>query len=74
VVIRRAGSFLGNGPARCAGIRYWADSTFIASRGIPTVLSPGGEGAQTDAEWASITDTIDCTRILIEVTRSMEHR
>lgn len=63
------------GSPEVLGMSYWADSAFIASRGIPTVLfGPGGEGAHADIEWVSITDTIDCTGILIEVARSMEHR
>ncbi|MHA7189567.1 M20/M25/M40 family metallo-hydrolase [Arthrobacter sp. MDT2-16] len=59
-------------PSDIVGMSYWADSAFIASRGIPTVLfGPGGEGAHADVEWVSITDTIDCTRILTDVARSM---
>jgi acetylornithine deacetylase len=55
------------------GMSYWADSAFISSRGIPTVLfGPGGEGAHADIEWASITDTIDCARTLLEVARRMD--
>ncbi|MEG9250294.1 M20/M25/M40 family metallo-hydrolase [Arthrobacter sp. Soc17.1.1.1] len=76
LVTALAGAYTGvrSGSPDVVGMSYWADSAFIASRGIPTVLfGPGGEGAHADVEWASITDTIDCTRILIEVARSMEH-
>lgn len=44
------------GPAAVAvaGLSYWADAAFLASRGIPTVLfGPGGEGAHAEVEWVS---------------------
>ncbi|MFI0772441.1 ArgE/DapE family deacylase [Streptomyces sp. NPDC021218] len=59
-------------PAQTSGISYWADSAFIASLGIPTVLfGPGGEGAHADVEWVSVSDTVDCTRVLIRAARSL---
>jgi acetylornithine deacetylase len=52
-------------PAETAGMSYWADSAFLSARGIPTVLfGPGGEGAHADVEWVSLTDTVDCARVL----------
>jgi acetylornithine deacetylase/succinyl-diaminopimelate desuccinylase-like protein len=52
------------------GASYWADSAFISAAGIPTVLyGPGGEGAHADVEWASISDTVTCTRVLTAVAR-----
>ncbi|MFF4180704.1 M20/M25/M40 family metallo-hydrolase [Streptomyces sp. NPDC001750] len=59
-------------PAAIGGISFWADSAFIASRGIPTVLfGPGGEGAHADVEWVSLSDTVDCTHMLIIAARSL---
>jgi acetylornithine deacetylase len=50
------------------GASYWADSAFIATAGIPTVLfGPVGEGAHAVEEWVSISDTVTVTRILIAV-------
>ncbi len=60
-------------PADIAGMSYWADSALIAAAGIPTVLfGPGGDGAHAEVEWVSISDTVDCARILLDVARSME--
>ena len=59
-------------PAEVAGMSYWADSALIAARGVPTVLfGPGGEGAHADVEWVSLTDTVDCARILTEAARAL---
>ncbi len=59
-------------PTDVVGMSYWADSAFIADRGIPTVLfGPGGEGAHADTEWVSLSDTADCARILLETARSI---
>jgi acetylornithine deacetylase len=61
--------------AEVGGLSYWADSAFLATHGIPTVLfGPGGEGAHADVEWVSLTDTVDCTRILVEVARALFRR
>ena len=61
--------------AEVGGMSYWADSAFLATHGIPTVLfGPGGEGAHADVEWVSLTDTVDCTRILVEVARALFRR
>ena len=58
--------------APVSGMSYWADSAFIAERGIPTVLfGPGGDGAHGDIEWASIGDTVDAARILVELARAL---
>ncbi len=49
-----------------AGVSYWADSAFIASAGIPTVLfGPSGEGAHAEVEWVSVPDTIAVARTLV---------
>ncbi|MEO7126081.1 MAG: M20/M25/M40 family metallo-hydrolase, partial [Nakamurella sp.] len=61
--------------AEVTGMSYWADSAFIAAHGIPTVLfGPGGDGAHAEVEWVSITDTVDCARILFTVASSMDHK
>lgn len=61
--------------ADVTGMSYWADSAFIAARGIPTVLfGPGGDGAHAEVEWVSIADTVDCARILFDVASSMDHK
>lgn len=53
------------------GVSYWADSAFIASAGIPTVLfGPGGDGAHAAIEWVSIQDTINCTEALLRTARA----
>ena len=53
-------------PVRIGGASYWADSAFIASAGIPTVLfGPGGEGAHARDEWVSLSDTASVARTLI---------
>jgi acetylornithine deacetylase len=53
-------------PVRIGGASYWADSAFIASAGIPTVLfGPGGEGAHASDEWVSLADTASVARTLI---------
>lgn len=53
-------------PVRIGGASYWADSAFIASAGIPTVLfGPGGEGAHASDEWVSLSDTASVARTLI---------
>ena len=54
------------------GASYWADSAFIASAGIPTVLfGPGGEGAHAQEEWVSIGDTETVARALIDVASAI---
>ena len=53
-------------PVSIGGASYWADSAFIASAGIPTVLfGPGGEGAHARDEWVSLSDTASVARTLI---------
>jgi acetylornithine deacetylase len=50
------------------GASYWADSAFIADRGIPTVLfGPSGAGAHAVEEWVSLTDTLAVARTLVGV-------
>ena len=56
------------GPAspKIGGGSYWADSSFIAAAGIPTVLfGPSGEGAHAVEEWVSLSATETVTRTLI---------
>lgn len=56
---------LGRSPG-LGGVSFWADSAFIASAGIPTVLlGPGGHGAHGTDEWVSISDTEALTRALV---------
>ncbi|HEX4624949.1 MAG TPA: M20/M25/M40 family metallo-hydrolase [Solirubrobacteraceae bacterium] len=53
-------------PVRIGGASYWADSAFIASAGVPTVLfGPGGEGAHARDEWVSLSDTASVARTLV---------
>lgn len=55
-----------------SGLSYWADSAFIAARGIPTVLfGPGGDGAHADVERVSLRDTADCARVLVQLARRL---
>ena len=62
-----AAAVLGAAPPT-VGASYWADSAFIASAGVPTVLfGPGGEGAHEVEEWVSIEDTVAVTRALVGV-------
>jgi acetylornithine deacetylase len=62
---------LGAAPPLIA-VPYWADSAFIASAGIPTVLfGAGGTGAHAAEEWVSIPDAVATTRILIAVARTL---
>jgi acetylornithine deacetylase len=52
-------------PPPIVGASYWADSAFLATAGIPTVLfGPGGEGAHAAQEWVSLADTEAVTRTL----------
>jgi acetylornithine deacetylase len=62
---------LGTAPPLIA-VPYWADSAFIASAGIPTVLfGASGTGAHAAEEWVSIPDAVATTRILIAVARTL---
>jgi acetylornithine deacetylase len=55
-------------PPKIAGASYWADASFIAAAGIPTVLfGPGGEGAHAIEEWVSLSDTEAVARTLVGV-------
>jgi acetylornithine deacetylase len=63
-LVRSAAAEVMSAAPRVAGASYWADSAFIASAGIPTVLfGPGGEGAHAIEEWVSLSDTdvVACT-------------
>lgn len=54
------------------GMSYWADSAFISSLGIPTVLfGPSGEGAHADIEWVSVSDTIACAEVLVAAAAAL---
>jgi acetylornithine deacetylase len=62
---------LGTAPPLVA-VPYWADSAFIASAGIPTVLfGASGTGAHAAEEWVSIPDAVATTRILIAAARTI---
>ena len=51
--------------AELAGASYWADATFIAAAGIPTVLfGPEGDGAHAREEWVSLPGTVACAQAL----------
>jgi acetylornithine deacetylase len=46
---------------------YWADSAFLSTAGIPTVLyGPEGEGAHADIEWVSRSGTSIATTVLTQ--------
>jgi|SRR5215469_1899060 len=64
-VITAAGS--GTSPAPMS---YWADSAFLASAGIPTVLyGPEGEGAHADVEWVSLSGTSAASTVLTRLAQ-----
>jgi acetylornithine deacetylase len=53
-----------------APMSYWADSAFLSTAGIPTVLyGPEGEGAHADIEWVSRSGTRTTTDVLIHLAR-----
>ncbi len=57
-------------PPAIEGASYWADAAFIAAAGIPTVMfGPRGAGAHEREEWVSVSDTVDVTRVLVELAR-----
>ena len=57
-------------PPAIEGASYWADAAFIAAAGIPTVMfGPGGGGAHEREEWVGLSDTVDVTRVLVELAR-----
>ena len=72
---RRARRLLPRPPARppqIGGGSYWADSSFIAAAGIPTVLfGPSGEGAHAVEEWVSLSATEAVTRTLIGLAQRL---
>jgi acetylornithine deacetylase len=68
-VVEAASEATGRRP-EIGGVSYWADSAFIASAGVPTVLlGPGGHGAHAVDEWVSIDDTEAVTRALVEAAK-----
>jgi acetylornithine deacetylase/succinyl-diaminopimelate desuccinylase-like protein len=69
LVAGAAADVLPESPA-IAGASYWADSSFIAAAGIPTVLfGPGGEGAHASEEWVNLDDTEAVARTLVGVAQ-----
>lgn len=63
----RAGIERDGTPVTIAGASYWADSAFIASAGIPTVLfGPAGEGAHAIEEWVSVSSIVAVAHGLTE--------
>jgi acetylornithine deacetylase len=53
-----------------APMSYWADSAFLATAGIPTVLyGPEGEGAHADTEWVSRSGTSTATTVLTRLAK-----
>jgi acetylornithine deacetylase len=70
--VRDAHEQVTGGPAVVAPMSYWADSAFLASAGIPTVLyGPEGDGAHADVEWVSVSGTRACTEVLTRVAISL---
>jgi acetylornithine deacetylase len=69
-VVREAAEEVLGEPPRVGGASYWADASFIAATGVPTVLfGPGGDGAHADEEWVSLSDTDAVARTLVGVAR-----
>jgi acetylornithine deacetylase len=59
-------------PAETVPLSYWADSAFIASAGISTVLyGPNGDGAHADVEWVSLSGTRTCAEVLTTVATEL---
>jgi acetylornithine deacetylase len=53
-----------------APMSYWADSAFLSTAGIPTVLyGPEGEGAHADIEWVSRSGTRTTTDVLTQLAQ-----
>jgi acetylornithine deacetylase len=53
-----------------APMSYWADSAFLSTAGIPTVLyGPEGEGAHADIEWVSRSGTTTTTTVLTQLAQ-----
>ncbi|HYA50016.1 MAG TPA: M20/M25/M40 family metallo-hydrolase, partial [Streptosporangiaceae bacterium] len=53
-----------------APMSYWADSAFLSTAGIPTVLyGPEGEGAHADIEWVSRSGTTTTTTVLTQLVQ-----
>ena len=53
-----------------APMSYWADSAFLSTAGIPTVLyGPEGEGAHADIEWVSRSGTRTTTTALTQLAQ-----
>jgi len=49
---------------------YWADSAFLSTAGVPTVLyGPEGEGAHADVEWVSRSGTTTTTIVLTQLAQ-----
>lgn len=62
-----AAEVLGAEP-QTGGVSFWADSSFIAAAGIPTVLfGPGGDGAHGLEEWVSVSQTEAVAQVLLGV-------
>src|SRR5215472_5514207 len=53
-----------------APMSYWADSAFLSTAGIPTVLyGPEGEGAHAEIEWVSRSGTRTTTTVLTQLVQ-----
>jgi acetylornithine deacetylase len=64
-VLRNSGQ-----PPTVAPMSYWADSAFLSTAGIPTVLyGPEGEGAHADIEWVSRSGTRTTTTVLTRLAQ-----
>ena len=63
-VIQAARGVLGRS-VEVVGVSYWADSAFLQTAGVPTVLfGPDGDGAHAAVEWVSLPGTIACAQTL----------
>ena len=79
-IVQALDEALGSG-ARHEGVSGWTDAKILDSAGIPTVLfgpgsepEPGGEGgglnlAHAAVEYASLSSTETCARLLVDVAR-----
>jgi acetylornithine deacetylase len=78
-IVQALDEALGSG-ARHEGVSGWTDAQILDSAGIPTVLfgpgsepEPGGEGglnlAHAAVEYASLSSTETCARLLVDVAR-----
>lgn len=62
-------------PVTVEGMSYWADSAFLASAGIPTVLyGPAGDGAHAATEWVDLDSVAACAGTLTDLAIAFTSR